>query len=216
MVTLVRLAFIVMKNTLGYAFGYQGTGFRADNPKYMIRAQFPELIPIFGLVGSGLFGLPYCCNNVVMSAKSKKWNKKLMLSVALFGMSLSMLGTWASNSLTQFAFNRFLFGVFSAGINAPIYQLIATNFPQKYRSTANAIENSGYFVGAGLASFMIIAIKNYGWRFAYLLSGISGMTLFVLNLLFIKNPAASDPEPKISEEDEDKLLNTQIRIQADE
>ena len=95
----------------------------------MIRANFPELIPIFGLVGSGLFGLSYCTTNVIMSAKSKSLNKKMMLSVALFGMSLTMFGTWSAPSLSMFALNRFLFGIFAAGINAPIYQLIATNFP---------------------------------------------------------------------------------------
>ena len=59
-----------MKNTLGYAYGYQGIGFQANNPQYMLRAAFPELIPVFGIVASGLFGTAYACSNVVMSQKS--------------------------------------------------------------------------------------------------------------------------------------------------
>ena len=104
-------------------------------------------------------GPSYACANVVMSAKSKKWNKKIMLCVSLVGMCLTMLGSAISNTLGFFALNRFLFGCFASAINVPIYQLIASNIPQKYRSTANAIENSGYHIGAGFASVMILIIK---------------------------------------------------------
>ena len=56
-----------------------------------------------------------------MSSKSKKWNKKAMLSTALFGMGMSMFGTAGSRTLWQFAGCRFMFGLFAAAINAPIY-----------------------------------------------------------------------------------------------
>lgn len=65
----------------------------------MIRAYFPELVPVFGFVASGLFGTAYACTNVIMSQKSKFWNKKRMLSIALFGMSFSILGNGCATSL---------------------------------------------------------------------------------------------------------------------
>ena len=123
-----------------------------------------------------------------MSVKSKMWNKKFMLSTALFGMSLSMFGNGNATTLGQFAFFRFLFGLFAAGINAPIYQLIAANFPPKYRSTANAIENAGYYIGGALASLMCLVIKAFGWRAMYFTAGTFGSILFILNILIIKNP----------------------------
>lgn len=139
LVTLVRCCFIVQKNTLGYAFGFDGVGDRANNPTYMIKVAFPELVQNLGLIGSALFGISYCTSNVIMSFKAKTWNNKNMLTVALMGMCLSMFGTSAAPTVGFFALNRFLFGAFAAAINAPIYQLIATTIPQKYRSTANAI-----------------------------------------------------------------------------
>ena len=99
MVTMVRSCYVVMKNSLGYAYGFEGIGFQANNPKYMIRAMYPGLVPVFGLVASGLFGTAYACTNVVMSQKSKFWNKKMMLSTALFGMGLSMFGNASSQTL---------------------------------------------------------------------------------------------------------------------
>lgn len=121
LVTLIRCCYIVQKDCLGYAFGYEGRDFRQNNPKYMIRASFPELVPVFGLVASGLVGPSYACANVFMSAKSKNWNKKLMLCVALVGMCLTMFGHGLSQTLGFFALNRFLFGCFSSAINVPIY-----------------------------------------------------------------------------------------------
>lgn len=214
-VTMVRTCFVVMKNSVGYAFGFEGLGFRAANPKYMLRAQFPELVPVFGLVASGLFGAAYCTTNIIMSSKSKNWDKKRMLSIALLGMSVAMFGNGSASTLGIFSLNRFLFGVFAAAINAPIYQMIAANFPPQYRSTANAIENSGYYLGAGFASVMVLAIKQFGWRSIYYISGGAGLLLLTLTQLFIKNPViASDSTPKITEEDEDKMLKT-IRINKD-
>lgn len=67
MVTMVRSCYVVMKNSIGYAYGFEGLGFQANNPKYMLRAMYPSLVPVFGLVASGLFGTAYACTNVVMS-----------------------------------------------------------------------------------------------------------------------------------------------------
>jgi MFS family permease len=72
--------------------------------------------------------------------------------------------------------------------------LIATNFPPEYRSTANSIENSGYWLGAGIASFMVLLIKRWGWRAMYFTMGSVGTVLGILCLLFIKNPLVPKSE----------------------
>lgn len=53
---------------------------------------------------------------------------------------------------------RFLYGLFASAINVPIYQLIANNFSPKYRSIANAVETSGYWIGNGLTSLVVLII----------------------------------------------------------
>lgn len=79
--------------------------------------------------------------------------------------------------------------------------MIASNFPAKYRTRANAIENAGYYIGAGLASLLVIVIKSFGWRAMYYIMGASGICLGLVMSLLIKSP------PKVSEpeDNEDSL-----------
>jgi MFS family permease len=123
-----------------------------------------------------------------MSDLSKGWNKKWMLGIGILGFASSSLIAGATNSLILFAAMRFTFGMFAAAINAPIYQLISANFPVEYRTTANAVEASGYHLGAGIASFMALIIRSYGWRSMYRFMGSAAFSLGVLVLLFVKNP----------------------------
>lgn len=81
-----------------------------------------------------------------------------MLATGVILFSLSSVTAGTVNSLFVFALMRFLFGLSASAINTPIYEMIAQNFPLEYRSTANAIQNSGYYIGAGFASFMVIII----------------------------------------------------------
>jgi MFS family permease len=53
---------------------------------------------------------------------------------------------------------RFLYGAFSSACNPASYSIIADYFPPSYRSTANAIETSGSYVGGGLSSLTVLLI----------------------------------------------------------
>lgn len=87
--------------------------------------------------------------------------------------------------------------------------MIASNFPPKYRSTANAIENAGYYLGGSIASIMVLAIKAWGWRSMYLMTGTLGLILFTLTRLFVKNPVVL-PDPTDDKEEGDKILEQSI------
>lgn len=143
-----------------------------------------------------MFSTAYSFSNVFMSFQSKNWNKKIMLAVGVLGFALSTTIAGTAQSLVLFASMRFFFGIFASAINAPIYQLIAANFPPEMRSTANSIENSGYCFGAGFASLMILIIKQFGWRAMYFIMGGAGLTLSALTFAFIKNPVIPQSEEK--------------------
>jgi sugar phosphate permease len=125
----------------------------------MLSEAYPGLAPIYGIVASLMFSVAYSISNIFMSSISKKWNKRLMLAIGVFMFSASSVVAGLVNSLTVFALMRLIFGMFASAINVPIYQLIASNFPIEFRTTANAIENTGYYIGAGIASFMVLVIK---------------------------------------------------------
>lgn len=62
-----------------------------------------------------------------------------------------------------FVLMRFMLGGFESCCNPASYSLIADYFPPQYRSTANAIETAGSYVGGGISSLCVILIKFYGW-----------------------------------------------------
>jgi sugar phosphate permease len=68
------------------------------------------------------------------------------------------------------------------------YSIIADYFPPSYRSTANAIETSGSYVGGGIACLCVLLIKEFGWRAMYQIIGVSGIIMGILTLLLIKEP----------------------------
>lgn len=117
-----------------------------------------------------------------------------MLALGTFGFGLSSLLAGGINSFAVFCVMRFTFGLCASAINAPIYQLIATNFPPKYRATANAVENSGYCFGCGVSSLMILILKNYGWRAVYYFMGSFGAILGLLTMAFVRNPKTADED----------------------
>jgi hypothetical protein len=130
-VTLARTSYTMQKNSIGYVYGYEGLGFRADNPIYMISVAFPQMASVYGIVASVTFSVAYAVSNIFMASASKRWNKKLMLCLAMIGMSCMSLTSGMTESLLMFSICRFTFGIFASAINAPIYQLIASNFNQK-------------------------------------------------------------------------------------
>ena len=120
-VTAVRTCYVVQKNSIGYAYGFEGVGDKANNPVFMLQAAYPQLGPIYGLVASLMFSAAYSTSNIFMSSQSKNWNKRVMLGLGVVCFSLTSLIAGASNSLAVFAIMRFFFGLAASSINAPIY-----------------------------------------------------------------------------------------------
>ena len=125
-----------------------------------------------------------------------------MLGIGVLGFASSTMLAGMTNSLLLFAGMRFIFGAFASAINAPIYQLIASNFPIEYRTTANAVEASGYHLGAGFASLMALIIRAFGWRAMYMTMGSAAFIMGLLVLLFVKNPVCLTTEEEKEEEEE--------------
>lgn len=106
---------------------------------------------------------------------------------------------------------RVFFGLFASCINAPIYDTIGGSFPPSFRTTANSIEHTGYYLGGGLTSLCVIAIKSYGWRFMYQAVGAAGILLAALTYFFVRDSGLAeeeldeDEEPDDAEEPEEKV-----------
>ncbi len=93
-------------------------------------------------------------------------------------------------SVTQFAFARFGLGIgesgnFPAGIKA-----VAEWFPQKERAFAIGLFNAGANVGAIVTPLLVPWITiAYGWRMAFIVTGIFGVLWLIAWLIFYRSPA---------------------------
>lgn len=106
--------------------------------------------------------------------------------------------------------SRMALGLFEAFCGPAGYSLIADYFPAHQRTTAIAVYIFGNYAGGGLSSLIIPLIGQYGWRNAYLFTGIIGIVIGVLALIIIGNPTRgrfdkiSKPYEVIEEEGEEK------------
>jgi len=149
---------------IGYAFGYEGLGVQANNAEFMLRVAYPLMGQYYGIIASLLFSVSYSTVGVFAGNMTKVMSRKMILGVSCILWSMSTFSAGFFNSFLVFCAMRFLCGGFATCSNPSSFGLLADYFPPERRSLANAIESSGTYVGAALASCSIVLIKNYGWR----------------------------------------------------
>jgi ACS family hexuronate transporter-like MFS transporter len=94
-----------------------------------------------------------------------------MLVMAVW--SLSAMGHALASTALQFGIARFLLGLGESGNFPAALKTVAEWFPQKERSLATGIFNSGANVGAILAPLIVPWVTlRYGWHVAFLTTGL--------------------------------------------
>ena len=93
-----------------------------------------------------------------------------MVIMALW--SLSAMGHSLANSAIEFGFARFCLGIGESGNFPAAIKTVAEWFPQRERSLATGIFNSGANVGAILAPLIVPWVTlRFGWHAAFLTTG---------------------------------------------
>jgi ACS family hexuronate transporter-like MFS transporter len=121
---------------------------------------------------------------------------RLGLSLAVVFWSLVNILTGFATSVFGFASFRFLLGI-GEGFNWPgASKTVAEWFPSQERSLAVAIFDSGSSVGGALAALALplVAIA-FGWRSAFVLSGLLG---FVWLILWLRVYHPLDHHPRVT------------------
>lgn len=189
---------------------------QANNPDYMISVAYPQMTNYFGFIASACFTIPYTILGIWSGILSGKVNRKVMLGVACILWSLTSVGVGVLPTFGAFCLMRVLLGSVESACNPASYALIADYFPPEYRSTANAIETSGSYVGGGMCGICVILIKKYGWRMMYQIIGSIGVLAGIATILLIKEPkrgvydlmataTGNDSDNEIEEVDPEKI-----------
>ena len=124
---------------------------------------------------------------------------RLGLALAVIWWSVISMLTGLANSILSFSIFRFLLGI-GEGCNWPgASKTVAEWFPAKERGVAVAIFDSGSSVGGAIAALTVpwVAIV-FGWRYAFVLSGLLGF-LWLVMWLALYHPL--DKHPRLSEEE---------------
>lgn len=110
----------------------------------------------------------------------------------------SIVGIATAFAKTTFAFGvaRGALGLAEAGNFPAAIKTVAEWFPKKERALATGIFNSGTNIGAILAPLTVPYIAaNWGWQWAFILTGATGFIWLVLWFTMYKKPAE---HPKVS------------------
>ncbi|MGA3079854.1 MAG: MFS transporter [Terracidiphilus sp.] len=126
--------------------------------------------------------------------------------------SLSAMGHALANTVLEFGIARFCLGLGESGNFPAAIKTVAEWFPQRERSLATGIFNSGTNVGAILAPILVPWVTlHYGWHAAFLVTGFFSATWILL--WFSKYRKPSD-HPSLKEA-ELRHINRESAVQAE-
>jgi ACS family hexuronate transporter-like MFS transporter len=161
----------------------------------MISAQYHLTHTDLGRI-LGMFQISYAVTWLLGGIFLDAVGTRLGLALAVVFWSIVNMLTGFATSVFGFAFFRFLLGI-GEGLNWPgASKTVAEWFPSEERGLAVAIFDSGSSVGGAVAALSIplIAIR-FGWRSAFMLSGLVG---FVWLLMWLRVYHLVDRHPRVT------------------
>lgn len=130
---------------------------------------------------------------------------KIGYSLSTLAWSLAAMAHALANSTIGFGIARAALGVSEAGNFPAAIKTVAEWFPKKERAFATGIFNSGTNIGAIIAPLTVpwIAV-NWGWRWAFILTGATGFIWIVFWYLIYEIPAR---HTRLSQAEHDYILS---------
>ena len=135
------------------------------------------------------FQAAYALGMLVMGRVIDRVGTRIGYMVVMGIWSLSAMGHALANTVMEFSVARFCLGFGESG-NFPVaIKTVAEWFPQKERSLATGIFNSGTNLGAILAPLAVPWVAaHYGWHAAFLITGIFSATWIIIWLSYYRKP----------------------------
>lgn len=117
-------------------------------------------------------------------------------SLAIVFWSLAAMGHALARTALGFGVARFALGLSEAGNFPAAIKTVSEWFPKRERALATGVFNSGSNVGAIIAPLTVPWIAlNYGWRWAFIVTGALGFIWFAFWLALYRRP---EENPRLS------------------
>lgn len=139
----------------------------------------------------GAFQIAYAVGMLIMGRFIDRVGTRIGYMVVMGIWSLSAMGHALANTVMEFGIARFSLGLGESG-NFPVaIKTVAEWFPQKERSLATGLFNSGTNLGAILAPLAVPWVAlHYGWHAAFLITGVFSATWIVIWYFTYDKPSA--------------------------
>lgn len=160
-----------------------------------IRHEFNASDTQLGLLGGLAFALFYATLGVPIAALADRTSRRnvVAVSAALWSIMTALCG--AAGSFTTLLAARIGTAIGEAGGTPPSHALISDYFPLSKRATALSIFALGVPIGGMLGNFLGgWGNEWFGWRYAFVLTGLPGVAVALLVRLTVAEPERGQSE----------------------
>jgi len=159
-----------------------------------IRREFQVSDTQLGLLSGFAFSVLYGALGIPVAWLADRKNRRTIIATAVAVWSAMTAACGFANSFMWLSLARAGVGVGEAGGTAPAYSLVSDLVPARKRATAFALLSAsvpaGIFVGLLVGGW---ANEYYGWRSAFFLLGIVGISVALLVRLTVREPPRRMP-----------------------
>jgi predicted MFS family arabinose efflux permease len=154
-----------------------------------IKHEFHVSDTMLGLLSGLGFALLYGAFGLPAARWADRGNRRTLITTALTAWSVMTVLCGCAQAWWQLMLARVGVGAAESGSQSPTQSLLADYFPPEHRAKAIAIQNSsnniGYLLGIGLGGYIA---ASYGWRAAFVVSGLPGLLIALTARLSLKEP----------------------------
>jgi predicted MFS family arabinose efflux permease len=151
-----------------------------------------------GLLGGLTFAVLYAVLSIPIARLAERRNRMVIISISTALWSLATAISGLATSFTHLLLARVGVGVGEAAGSPATTSVIADYFPRERRASAMAIYGLavpfGALVGGSAGGFIAL---HWGWRAAFLIVGLPGALLALLQWLTVREPARGQNDPGI-------------------
>lgn len=143
----------------------------------------------YGYVNTAFQGA-YAIGLLIVGRLMDRFGTRKGFSFAIVFWSVAAMCHALARSAMGFGTARFFLGLGEAGNFPASIKTVAEWFPRKERALATGIFNSGSNIGAIVAPLVVPYIAvNYGWQWAFIITGTIGFIWLIFWLLIYRRPA---------------------------
>ena len=211
------------ENTLKYRVGVLALLFSATVINSFDRASLSVAVPFiikeFGItaavmgVALSAFFIAYVLGNLFGGLAADRFGSKIVLGASLTVWSVFSALTGLAHNITHIVLVRLGVGIGEGPYFPSAVKVIGGIFPTEERGFAVGFNSSGNRVGAALCPIiMAFLIAAWGWRVAFLVTGLGGLVWVVAWVIFFKDLSRA-PAGAVSSKPMVEKLNWLVLLQ---